>query len=105
MVKHTQIVRWEQLTNCLNEFDHFVGLALEELKPVPMHNLFIILFHQNSKPTPKERVRTRRIFEVETHSSTVAPKKNRNICPNSFYEKSGNISQNSLERTCDEVYF
>ena len=28
MVKHTQTIHWQQPTNCLNLFDHFVGLAL-----------------------------------------------------------------------------
>ena len=28
MVKHTQTIRQLQPTNCLNVFDHFVGLAL-----------------------------------------------------------------------------
>ena len=31
MVKHTQTIRRQQPTNCLNVFDHFVGLALEGL--------------------------------------------------------------------------
>ena len=31
MVKHTQTVRWEQQTNCLSVFEHFVGLALKGL--------------------------------------------------------------------------
>ena len=25
MVKHTQTIRWQKLTNCLRVFDHFVG--------------------------------------------------------------------------------
>ena len=32
MVKHTQTIRWQQPTNCLIVFDHFVGLVLKELK-------------------------------------------------------------------------
>ena len=32
MVKHTQAIRWQLPINCLNVFDHFVGLALEGLK-------------------------------------------------------------------------
>ena len=32
MVKHTQTICVEQSTNCLSLFDHFVGLALIELK-------------------------------------------------------------------------
>ena len=31
MVKHTQIIRRQQPTNCLSVFDHFVGLALKGL--------------------------------------------------------------------------
>ena len=31
MVKHTQTFRQQKLTNCLSAFDHFVGLALNEL--------------------------------------------------------------------------
>ena len=31
MVKHTQTIRWQQLTNCFSVFDHFVGLALKRL--------------------------------------------------------------------------
>ena len=31
MVKHTQTIRWQQLTNCLSVFDHFVKLALKVL--------------------------------------------------------------------------
>ena len=36
MVKHTQTIRRQQLTNCLSVFDHFVGLAIEGLK---MHDI------------------------------------------------------------------
>ena len=32
MVKHTQTIRGQKPTNCLSVFDHFVGLALKELK-------------------------------------------------------------------------
>ena len=32
MVKHTQTIRRPLRANCLNVFDHFVGLALKELK-------------------------------------------------------------------------
>ena len=31
MVKHTQTIIGEQLTNCLNVFDHFLGLMLKGL--------------------------------------------------------------------------
>ena len=32
MAKHTQTIRRQKPTNCLNVFDHFVGLALKELE-------------------------------------------------------------------------
>ena len=32
MVKHTQTFRWQQPTNCLSVFDHFLGLALKSIK-------------------------------------------------------------------------
>ena len=32
MVEHPQIIRRQQLTNCLNMFGHFVGLALQRIK-------------------------------------------------------------------------
>ena len=32
MVKHTQTIRWQQLTNCLSVFDHFVKLAFKGLR-------------------------------------------------------------------------
>ena len=31
MVKHAQTIRWQQPTNCLSVFDHFLGLALKGL--------------------------------------------------------------------------
>ena len=31
MVKHTQTIRRQQLTDCLSVFDHFVWLGLKEL--------------------------------------------------------------------------
>ena len=31
MVKHTQTIRWQQRTNYLRVFDHFVGSALKGL--------------------------------------------------------------------------
>ena len=34
MVKHTQTIRWQQPKNCLNVFEHFVGLALKGLKEI-----------------------------------------------------------------------
>ena len=32
MVKYTQTIRWQQATNCLSVFDHFVGLARKRLE-------------------------------------------------------------------------
>ena len=32
MIKHTETIRRLLLTNCLNAFDHFVGLAIKGLK-------------------------------------------------------------------------
>ena len=32
MIKHTQTIRCQQLSNCLSVFDHFVGLALKGLR-------------------------------------------------------------------------
>ena len=32
MIKHTQILRQLLPTNCLNVFDHFMGLALKGLR-------------------------------------------------------------------------
>ena len=37
MVKHTQTIRRQQPTNCLSDFDHFVNLALKELKYRYLH--------------------------------------------------------------------
>ena len=34
MVKHSQTIRRQKLTNCLNVLDHFVGLVLNGLKLV-----------------------------------------------------------------------
>ena len=31
MVKRNQTIRWQQLTNCLSVFDHFVGLVFKGL--------------------------------------------------------------------------
>ena len=30
MVKHTETIRWQEPTNCLIVFDHFVGLAINK---------------------------------------------------------------------------
>ena len=32
IVKHTQIIRWKQPTNCLSVFNHFVGLSLKGIR-------------------------------------------------------------------------
>ena len=31
-VKHTQTIRWQQPTNCLRVFHHFVGMTLKGLR-------------------------------------------------------------------------
>ena len=41
MVKHTQIIRRQEPTNCLSVFDHFVGFVLKGLR----HLLSDVLFH------------------------------------------------------------
>ena len=38
MIKHTQTIRRQQPTNCLNVFDHFVGLALKVLNSLKALN-------------------------------------------------------------------
>ena len=45
MVKHTQTIRWHKLTNYLNVFDHFVGLALKGLT----HFRPMFIWHQYCK--------------------------------------------------------
>ena len=47
MVKHTQTIRQQQLTNCLSLFDHFVGLGLKELMYIfqDVSQYFEIHFH------------------------------------------------------------
>ena len=32
MVKHTETIRWQEATNYLSEFDHFVELPLKGLR-------------------------------------------------------------------------
>ena len=48
MIKHTQTIRRQQLTNCFCVFDHFVGLALKGLKRTPwctvLDFMFLFLF-------------------------------------------------------------
>ena len=41
MIKHTQTIRWQQPTNCLSVFDHFVGLALKGLNIVNIMNITV----------------------------------------------------------------
>ena len=36
MVKHTQVIRWQQPTNCLSLFEHIVGFALKGLRVAPI---------------------------------------------------------------------
>ena len=44
MVKHTQKIRQQQPTNFLSMFDHFVGLALEDLRTINS-TLTVASFH------------------------------------------------------------
>ena len=37
MVKHTQIIGWQQLKNCLSVFGHFEGLAIKGLRISPIN--------------------------------------------------------------------
>ena len=39
MVKHTQTIRRQQLTNCLSVFDHFEGLALKSLRIFDLYEI------------------------------------------------------------------
>ena len=41
MVKHTQTIRRQWLTNCLSVFDHFVGLALKDLITIVAHPIIM----------------------------------------------------------------
>ena len=44
MVKHTQTIHWQQSTNCLCVFDHFLWLALKRLKNELVRKLFCSQF-------------------------------------------------------------
>ena len=41
MVKDTQIIRQQQLTNCLSVFDHFAGLVLKGLRNMTKKHLIL----------------------------------------------------------------
>ena len=52
MVRHTQTIRQQQLTNCLSVFDRFVVMALKvlstvkkinEIKKTPNHSLVLLI--------------------------------------------------------------
>ena len=44
MVKHTQTIRRFLPTNCLNVFDHFVGLALKKLRTLLHDNSLLLSY-------------------------------------------------------------
>ena len=47
MVKHTQTICWQLLTNCLSMFDHFVELALKGLIAIIIvYEFFLKIHHQ-----------------------------------------------------------
>ena len=48
MFKHTQTIHWQQPTNCLIMFDHFVGLVLKGLN-MHLKPLIAIDQYYNSK--------------------------------------------------------
>ena len=48
MVKHTQTIRRQKLTNCLSVFDHFVKLALKGLNGMLAQKLNYKIDYQNS---------------------------------------------------------
>ena len=43
MVKHIQIIRWQQPSNFLSVFDHFVGLSLKGLTLEILRTLLVTL--------------------------------------------------------------
>ena len=48
MVKHTQIIRRQQSTNCLSVFDHFLGLVLKGLRPLARSKKISVAFRTES---------------------------------------------------------
>ena len=57
MVKYTQTIRRQKPTNCLSVFDHFVGLALKELKlslDITNKNTFASQVNINCRKIPLE---------------------------------------------------
>ena len=53
MVKHTQTIRRPLRANCLNVLDHFVGLALKELK-IPSGNSLKVMSRKAKKNMSKQ---------------------------------------------------
>ena len=47
MVKHTQTIRRLLPTNCLNVFNHFVGLALKGLSDAGRRPVMLVYVHSN----------------------------------------------------------
>ena len=48
MVKHTQIIRRQQSTNCLSVFDHFWGFVLKWLRLLARSEKNLIAFRTES---------------------------------------------------------
>ena len=69
-MKHTQTIRWQQSTNCLNVFNHFVGLVLKELKLVAAYEK---LHHINKFPLKKNKKSD--VFKEICAKLTERPKK------------------------------
>ena len=49
MVIHTQSIRRQQPTNCLNVLDHFVRLRLKGLKEFKLINFYSLCNHQRER--------------------------------------------------------
>ena len=56
MVKHTQTIRRQKPTNCLNVFDHFVELTLKGITKKNGKNTFDFLGGKNRKLLIKNRL-------------------------------------------------
>ena len=51
MVKHIQTIRWQQPTNCLSVFDHFVDSALEGLISCHRKTVVLVCVHWHKSRT------------------------------------------------------
>ena len=63
MVKQTQTIRWQEPTNCLNVFDHFVRLAPKGLK-VTCISIFVCLLVFTSKTTDQTQEIEKRLSKL-----------------------------------------